>query len=192
MTITYQLGDKLYINLTNRCSNDCKFCVRNFKDGVGGYDLWLEEEPSVTEVIAEFDDVSKYGEVVFCGYGEPLTRVAAVVEISQYLQDNYPDTLVRVNTNGQANLIHRGNILPRLQGKIDIISISLNASNATKYQEICQSDFGVESFTAVVDFIKQAKKVIPKVIVSVVSSSNIDLEACRDLASQLEVEFRIR
>ena len=30
-TITYELGNNLYINLTNRCSNDCEFCVRNGK-----------------------------------------------------------------------------------------------------------------------------------------------------------------
>ncbi|GAB6099736.1 hypothetical protein JCM16358_16150 [Halanaerocella petrolearia] len=192
MTITYQLGDKLYINLTNRCSNDCKFCVRRIKDGVGDYNLWLAEEPTASEVIEEIVNAGQYQEIVFCGYGEPLMRVDTIVEISQYLKNNYPEVPIRINTNGQANLIHKENVLPNLAKVVDTISVSLNASNASKYQEVCQSDFGKDSFQAVIDFIKQANNLIPKVVVSVVDTSDIDVDACRKLAIKLGVEFRIR
>ena len=48
-TITYELGNNLYINLTNRCSNDCEFCVRNGKTSYYGNELWLEKEPTAEE-----------------------------------------------------------------------------------------------------------------------------------------------
>lgn len=44
-TFVYPLGEGLYINLTNRCTNRCGFCVRDTCSGVGGYDLWLDREP---------------------------------------------------------------------------------------------------------------------------------------------------
>ncbi len=192
MAITYQLGDKLYINLTNRCTNDCKFCVRKFKDGVGGYNLWLEEEPTAEEVIADIGQADQYQEIIFCGYGEPLIRVEAVSKIAQYLTEHYPQIPVRINTNGLANLIHERNVLPELAGDINQISISLNASNAETYQAITQSQFGEKAFPALIDFIKQAQDWIPKVTVSVVRHPEIDIAACRELAEELEVNLKIR
>ena len=74
MNILYQVHNNLYVNLTNRCPCACTFCLRQTMDSVAADDatLWLEHEPEVKEVIAEFDkfDMSVYDEVVFCGYGE--------------------------------------------------------------------------------------------------------------------------
>ncbi|GAB6139055.1 TatD family nuclease-associated radical SAM protein [Halanaerobaculum tunisiense] len=192
MTITYQLDNKLYINLTNQCSNDCKFCIKNFKDGVGGYNLRLDKEPTAKQVIDEIGDAAEYKEIVFCGYGEPLIRLNNVIKISRYLKDNYSPIPIRINTNGQANLIHNKNVVPELAGIIDQISISLNASNAETYQQICQSKFKLDAFPGVVKFIKEAKKFIPKVIVSVVDYSIVDVESCRELAKDIGVKFRLR
>ena len=192
MAITYQLGSKLYINLTNRCTNDCKFCVRQFKDGLAGYKLWLEEEPTVEEVIEDIEDPTNYQEIVFCGFGEPLIRLDAVIEISTWLKENYPEVIVRINTNGLANLIHQQNVLLELEGLIDVISISLNASDTETYQEVSRSTFGEKSFIVVIDFIKEAKKYIPEVKVSVVDYEGVDIEACKDLAKELGVEIKVR
>ena len=90
-TIVYPVHNGLYVNLTNRCSCACTFCIRQTADGVGQdgeggeNNLWLDHEPSFEEVMAAFDeqDMSRYEEVVFCGFGEPtcafdmLKRVAA-------------------------------------------------------------------------------------------------------------------
>lgn len=60
MTITYEIDFALYLNITNRCSNRCTFCVRNNPGGVvDGLDLWLQREPTVDEVLA----ISKNGKL---------------------------------------------------------------------------------------------------------------------------------
>lgn len=41
-TFVYELDGNLYINLTNRCSNACSFCVRNDKESYFGNALWLD------------------------------------------------------------------------------------------------------------------------------------------------------
>ena len=66
----YEYGDSLYINLTNKCPNNCEFCLRNFKNGVGEDDLRLSREPNfedVKEALSLFP-LKKYDEIVFCGY----------------------------------------------------------------------------------------------------------------------------
>ncbi|MFO7819001.1 MAG: TatD family nuclease-associated radical SAM protein [Halanaerobacter sp.] len=192
MAITYSLGSKLYINLTNQCTNDCKFCVRKFKDGLGGYRLWLDEEPSAQEVIADIERPKDYEEIVFCGFGEPLMRLEVLKEVAEYLKDNYSNLSLRINTNGLANLVYDRNVLPELEGLIDAVSISLNASNARQYQEVSQPQFGQESFAAVLNFINDAKEYINDIQVSVVDYPGVDVEECRKLAHKLEVKLRVR
>lgn len=196
MTITYALEDSLYINITNRCSSHCSFCVRKNVDGVavGGMNLWLEQEPTVDEVMEDIQkqSVSKYKEFVFCGYGEPMMRTYDVIEICKKLKDSYTIP-IRINTNGHANLICGSDITPQLCGLVDAISISLNAENKQVYQEICQSDYGEESFEALLDFADKCKQFIPKVVLSVVDvMCERDIEACRAIAQQIDVDFRIR
>ena len=55
MTILYRVHHGLYVNLTNRCSCACTFCVRGLSDSVGEAEsLWLSREPTYEEVIAAF------------------------------------------------------------------------------------------------------------------------------------------
>ena len=71
----YRYGDNLYVNLTNKCCNDCTFCIRNNGDGIGDSgDLWLSREPSSDEVIEAIKRHGEYVELVFCGYGEPTYK----------------------------------------------------------------------------------------------------------------------
>lgn len=195
MTITYALGNSLYINITNRCTNRCSFCIRNYATGVSeGLNLWLDREPTVDEVIEDIKkrDISQYDEFVFCGYGEPMMRTYDVIEICKKLKESYTIP-IRINTNGHANLICGQDITPQLKGWVDCISISLNAKNAQAYQEICQSDFGEKAFDAMLDFTAKAKEYVPKVVLSVVNvMSREDIQACREIALHLGVEFKIR
>ncbi|PRX26456.1 TatD family-associated radical SAM protein [Orenia metallireducens] len=192
MAITYGLEDKLYINLTNRCTNDCEFCVRNFKDGVGDYNLWLDKEPTTREIINNIGDASAYNEIIFCGYGEPMIRLEEIKEISNYLKNDYPKVPIRINSNGQANLIHNRNILPEISDLIDSISISLNAHNSKSYQKICKSTFSDKAFPAIIEFISEAKKYISEVRVSVVDYPEVDIDSCSKLAKKLNVPLKIR
>ena len=196
MTITYELGNSLYVNVTNRCSNACEFCVRTKHDGVNGKDnLWLDREPTVEEIKEDFGkrDIDKYDAVVFCGYGEPMMRADEVIEIAKWLKENNPSVRIRINTNGQANLIHKRDITPELGGVVDTVSISLNAENAQKYQQVCVSEFGEAAYEGLTEFARLAKEYVPEVIFSVVDvMSKEEIDACRRIAEDCGVIFRVR
>ncbi|MBR6692458.1 MAG: TatD family nuclease-associated radical SAM protein [Clostridia bacterium] len=117
---SYEIDGKLYINLTNKCSNSCEFCVRQ-KDTYEGYFLWLDNEPSVLDVINSVQDLDKYAEVVFCGYGEPTYRIAEVVELGKYFKSK--GKITRLNTNGHGSKINGRDISSELIGAIDVVSI---------------------------------------------------------------------
>jgi len=188
--IAYQIRNSLYLNITNRCTNRCTFCAK-FKDfTVKGHQLCLEREPSSAEVIAAIGDPSSYDEVVFCGYGESLLRLDVVKEVASWLKQRGKQ--VRINTDGQANLVHGRNILPELHGLVDVISVSLNAPDVVTYQSLCQSAFGEAGYAAILDFLGQARDYIPTVIATAVSVPGIDIAACRKVAESLGVEFRER
>lgn len=188
--IAYQIRDSLYLNITNRCTNNCIFCAKFEDFVVKGHELKLDHEPDSEEIMAAIGDASRFAEVVFCGYGEPLLRLDLICEVARKLKEQ--GIKVRINTDGQANLVHGRNILPELQGLIDTLSVSLNAPDAATYQRLCQSTYGEKSFEAVTEFIRLAKEVIPEVIATAVTYPGIDIDACRQLATQLGVNFRAR
>ena len=194
MNIVYEHEGHLYVNMTNRCTNKCKFCIRFTPSGMDGIDLWLKREPTVDEIKAALDaaDFKKYSEIIFCGYGEPLLRWQEVAECARYIKDN-SSAKVRINTNGHANIAASKDITPQLAGVVDTVSISLNAKNAKEYNDICVCQYGEEGFYAMLDFAKCAKKYIPEVILSVVDTiSREDIEACRKIANELGVKYRVR
>lgn len=188
--IAYRIRNSLYLNITNRCTNSCTFCTkfRDFK--VKGHQLRLEHEPDTQEIINAIGDPREYEEVVFCGYGEPLLRLDTVIEVARWLKQH--QVQVRINTDGQANLVHGRNIVPELKGLVDSISISLNASSAQEYQLLCRSTFGAEGFAGVKDFIREAVKVIPQVTASAVTVPGVDIDACAAIAAELGADFRER
>jgi TatD DNase family protein len=187
--IAYKIRDRLYLNITNRCTNKCSFCIRFHTDYVKGHNLRLEHEPSEDDVKKEIGDPSQYKEVVFCGYGEPLLRLDLVKGVATWIKQN--NGKVRINTNGHGNLIHGRNILPELKGIVDSISISLDAHDEETYNRICRPAFQ-NAFGEVLNFIKEAKKFIPEVRVTVVTLEGIDVEKCRKIAEDLGVGFRVR
>lgn len=195
MVILYEVDKGLYVNLTNSCPCRCTFCIREEGDGAyGSESLWLEHDPSFDEIIAAFKKVNlkKYKEVVFCGYGEPLTRVEVLVKVCDYIHE-VSDLKVRVNTNGLADLIHQKRVAPLLEGKVDCISISLNAPNAEEYLKVTRSKFGLPSFNAMLKFATDCKKYIPEVVMTVVDClPEEEIKASRELVAQIGVQFRVR
>jgi len=188
--ITYPIRNSLYLNITNRCTAACTFCVRYHTDFVKGHNLRLKDEPTAEEMIKEIGDPKRYAEIVFCGYGEPLLRLDVVKAVAADVKRR--GGMVRVDTNGHANLIHKRNVLPELAGLVDAMSVSLNAQNAALYDKISQPKFGGITYEAVKDFIREAKKHVPDVTVTVVSLPEVDIEACRKIADGLGVKFRVR
>lgn len=188
--IAYKIRDSLYLNITNRCTNHCDFCVRYYTDFVKGHNLRLKKEPTIEEVIKAIGDPRSYREVVFCGYGEPMIRLDLVKAVSAWVKEK--GGRVRINTNGQGNLIHGRDILPELKGLVDSISISLNAHRADIYNEVCHPEFGENTFEAMKDFIIEAKSYIPEVGITVLTLPKVDLKACERMAKEWGVNFRIR
>lgn len=190
MVIAYPLNQGLYLNITNRCSNACRFCIRATAGGVG-YNLWLEYEPTVAEIIAAIGNPGDYHEVVFCGYGEPLMRPEAVVEVARWIKQQHP-VPIRLNTNGLADLFLGYDILPQLAGLVDVISISLNATDATSYAEVTNSEYGLKAYPALLDFIRRSRAHIAQVVVTAVAYPGIDLGQFGQIAKNLNVMYKIR
>ena len=197
MCITYIVDEKLYVNVTNRCSNRCDFCIRNNGDGAYGSDsLWLEREPTVEEIKASVfsHDLSTFPELVFCGYGEPSYRLDDIREVALAVKEKYPEIKVRINTNGHSDLIWAKNTAPDYEGAFDIVSISLNTPNPEKYNEICHSRFGVESHSALIKFAQNVKNYVQNVQFSVVKETLTDDEIaeCVKISERTGVYLRIR
>lgn len=196
MVILYQVHNNLYVNITNRCPCACIFCLRQTRDEMNNSgSLWLEREPSVAEVKAEFDkfDMSKYDEVVFCGFGEPTERLDDMLEICGFIKEKFAKP-IRVNTNGLADLIHGRNTAPEFKGLVDTISISLNTPNPERYLELTRSKFGIQSFDAMVKFAENVKKYVGTVVLSTVSTTLTETEEkeCAAICNRIGVTYRIR
>ena len=194
-TLVYLLDGKIYINLTNRCTNDCIFCLRKDKDDVKGQELWLDNEDSNAEdVIKQFNSFEPTKEVIFCGYGEPLLKFEVLKKVAQYIKTKYPDIKIRVNTNGHANFVYQRNIVPELKGLIDEFSVSLNASTKKEYIELSQPKFS-EAYEETKKFIRACADENISVVASVVEGykgRHLDLIICENIAKDLGAKFRVR
>ena len=190
--IAYRIRNSLYLNITNRCSNRCSFCPKYDEDfTVKGHNLLLEEEPSFEDIMAAIGNPeSEIDEMVFCGYGESLIRLDLLKTAAAALKQR--GFRVRVNTDGQANLVHGRDILPELAGLVDCISVSLNAPDAETYVKLCRTPFGAAGFEGICDFIRKASRYIPLVVASAVTIPGVDIKACRILAESLGAQFRER
>lgn len=190
-SFTYLLGNSLYINVTNRCNADCTFCRRKEDPFLRGYNLGMKktEEPSAEIYISEIGDPKKYEEIVFCGYGEPTIRWDVVREVAKYVKDNGGKT--RMNTNGHGNIINKKDITPEMQNIIDVISISLNSYDPKQYAELMQ--VSETHFDEMKNFAKLAKQYVKKVVMSVVSLDEVEIEKSRKVVEdEIGVEFRVR
>ena len=194
-TYLYILDGNLYVNLTNKCSNGCDFCVRNERTSYYGHNLWLRHgEPTAEKVIADakgFGDLSRFKEVVFCGFGEPTYRVAEMVALCDFFHEKGLKT--RLNTNGQGNLINKRDIVPDLKDKIDFVNISLNASCYENYQKICRSQFKEAGFDGMIEFAKTCRRNGVACRFSIVDCiGEAEVEACKRLAERAGIPLHIR
>ena len=195
--ITYDYFGSLYINMTNRCDCHCVFCIRD-QDASALGELWLDKEPTREQVLEEIlsQDLSQYAEIVFCGYGEPTCRADDRFWICDQLRAAGREDLppIRLNTNGHGSLINHRDIAPEMQGRLDAVSVSLNGSNEEEYLRLTRPGAGGKAWEAMLDFVRQAAKFVPRVMVSIVDydKSPQEIEACRQLAESLGAAFRVR
>ena len=196
MTITYPVNRGIYINMTNRCPCACTFCLRQNRDSVYGSDpLWLDREPTVKEVCDSIDawNLAEYDEIVFCGYGEPTERLDDLLLVAKHIRE-VSDIKIRINTNGLADLIAGESTAHRLEGLIDTVSISLNATNAEDYEKVVRPKFGIKSYDAMLAFAGNCVKYVPNVVMTVVDvvTSKEEQEKSRKICESLGAKLRIR
>jgi len=185
----------IYVNLTNNCPCSCTFCLRNTKEMAESNSLWLDREPTVEEIIGEFEkyDLTQFNEIIFCGFGEPLTRLNDLLEVAKYLKNRSSNTPIRINTNGLADLIHKKETAPLLKDLIDTVSISLNASNAEEYFRLTRNKFGIESYDAMLKFAVSCKEYVPNVVMTVVDCiGQKEIDACQAVCDTIGVPLRVR
>ena len=195
MTISYEVGNNLYLNFTNKCPCNCTFCIRTHADGAYGSDpLWLEHEPSMDEIKADLGkhDLTKYDEIVFCGYGEPTERLDAVTETAGWLREKGCKKL-RINTNGLGDLVNGRSIAGELCEALDVISVSLNAGTRDEYMKVTRPRFdnaweAMQQFTA--DCVKAGGAEVVMSVVDVIPEAEI--EASRRIAERLGAKLRVR
>lgn len=196
MEILYKVHQGLYVNLTNRCSSACTFCLRQSMDSVGeSHSLWLEREPTAQEVIAEFEkwDLSQFKEVVFCGFGEPTCALPVLLEVASWLKAHEAPP-IRVNTNGQGSLIAGRDISGELAACVDTVSVSLNHPDPAAYQALVCSQFGEDAFPAMLDFAKKCAQAGIHVVMTTVDTTITHEEEarCRTICEQVRAEYRMR
>ena len=195
-TVLYEVHNNLYVNLTNRCPCACTFCLRQNMDRMGKSDsLWLEHEPSVREVIAAFGefDMSKYEELVYCGFGEPTEALPVLLKTAAYAKKTF-GIRVRINTNGLGSLVNGKDIAPLFEGLVDTVSISLNTPDEKRYLELVRPKFGQPSFAAMLSFAEECVKYVPKVVLTTVDTTLTKEEEaeCARICERIGAVYRIR
>lgn len=196
-TITYEYGDNLYVNTTNRCDYACTFCLRhNGHDGsIYNDNLWLEREPTKEEILDSIEgwDLSKYRQLVFCGFGEPSYRLEDICWVIDRMKEHGTKIYTRMDTNGTANLIHGRDTCPDFAGRFDMVSVSLNTDTAEKYEALCRPRFP-GAYEAMKRFAKELRQYVPTVMMTVVDTiSPEEIESCRKICEEeIGAVYRVR
>lgn len=189
--VTYNIRNSLYLNITNRCTDNCIFCVRNKTDFVKGHNLKLENEPSSDEILKAIGDPSKYKEIVFCGYGEPTLRLDTVIAVSKELKKK--KCTIRLVTNGHGNVINKCNIADKIKGLIDMVSVSLNTDTKASYNKFCRPTLSEDIYDEIKKFIVGCKNSGISVEATCLDLPGVDLKKCREIIeNELGVSFRLR
>jgi GTP 3',8-cyclase len=194
--VVYWLDNTLYLNITNRCSNSCFFCLKNYKRGVGGFNLKLQQEPTVAQIKEELGKVLNtrfWAGVVFCGFGEPTERLDVLLETTRWIRQHYGKPLViRVDTNGHGCILNGGTqVVAELKAAgVDRVSVSLNAGDEKTYTDVCRPSFG-GAYDNVLDFIRQAKSLL-QVEATAVRIPEVDMKSVQAAAEDLGVALRVR
>jgi len=193
-TVAYRAGGSIYLNVTNRCSSACAFCIREWTDGVYGEDLRLDHEPELDEVTQAVEVAFMDGpadEVVFCGFGEPTMRLDIVLAVTEWL--HLRRIRSRLDTNGHGELLHPDVDVPAALAAagLDAVTVSLNAATPEEYDRVCRPVF-TKSYRAVLRFAEQCRAHGIETTLTAVDYPGADLPAVADLAAAMGAGFRAR
>jgi TatD family-associated radical SAM protein len=190
-TISYEIGERLYLNITDRCTLRCAFCPKhNGSHRVHGYDLALRQRPTQAEILAAIGEPARYREVVFCGFGEPTLRLKVLLETARHIR--MQGGRVRVNSDGLANLVHKRDVLPEMADCVDALSISMNAQQRDVYDRHCRPTLA-GSYHAMLDFLERAPRHVAEVTATAIDGlEGVDVAACARLAGSRGARFRRR
>ena len=193
--IIYTYHNNVYFNITNRCTCKCVFCIRDEKETLGeAKEMWHDHNPSFEEIKAAIDDFdfAPYTEAVFCGYGEPTCSYNNLIAAAKYMREKNPHVSLRLNTNGLGELYNKKPIVEELAQYIDAVSISLNAPNAVRYQEVTRPCYE-NAFKDMLAFAEKSKSAFKDVKFSVVSIiSEEEIADSRKLADEMGIPLRVR
>lgn len=189
--IAYRLHGNCYLNITSQCTLRCGFCPKyNRSWEVQSYDLRLHREPTVAEVLEAIGDPGEFKEIVFCGLGEPTTRLNDLLAIACRLKEQ--GARVRVNTDGLANLREGRDVTPELAEVVDSLSISMNAHNAEVYNKHTRPKLR-GAFPAMLEFARLAhERGIEVTLTAINGLEGVDIDKCSEMAESLGVKFRRR
>jgi TatD DNase family protein len=184
------------------------FCVRYRTEGLGGAILSGGEEPDfpmLQSAVQSHGEFHHFNEFIWCGFGEPTYRLDLIKDAASYLRSS--GAKIRLNTNGHACLIHGRDVIAELSQSVDTVSISLNAPNSGRYEELCRPDPGAypnggrsyptpeHSWDAMIDFLFRSPAYFENVQASVVGHilTTEEIDQCRSLARSLGIkQFRVR
>ncbi len=194
-SLVYEHDGALYVNLTSRCPTACAFCIKFSWDyKYRGHDLKLPADPTVEEILAAAGpDLSRYREVVFCGYGESTYRLAEMKLLAGEFRRRGARR-IRLNTVGLGNLINGRNIAPDLGTFLDAVSISLNTVDPKRYVEIMRPrpEFREGGLESVKEFIRECVKSVPETVVSAVALPDVDVGGVSAMAEGAGAQYRLR
>ena len=165
-TITYEYGDNLYVNPTNRCNFNCAFCLRH-NQGSGGsiytHNLW------------------------------PTYRFDDICWVIDQMKAHGTKIFTRMDTNGTGSLINGRDIAPEFAGRFDMVSVSLNTDTAEKYNALCHPQ-QENAYQAMKDFTREVLKYVPTVMMTVVDTiPKEEIENCRKICEEeIGATYRVR
>ena len=191
----YYFKNNVYLNVTNRCTNDCYFCLRKFKSGIAGYNLRLRDEPSSSFLIEELKSMlcrRSCSEIVFCGFGEPTLRLETVLEVAAWI-DRKALKPIRIDTNGHALLLYPDrNVAEELKDAgVGKLSVSLNADTKSIYNEVCRPRFP-NAFEKALELVRCSVDMGLDTEITAVAIPEINISRVRELAMDLGAKFRAR
>lgn len=188
----YDVGSRRFLNVTRRCNLNCIFCPET-DAAYRGQTISSPEvgaEASLTDIIDAVCGSGNCREVVFDGIGEPTFRLYDLMQAARYLK--HKGIRARLSTNGLADRLHGRSIAPDLEDNIDAVTIALNAHDEESYQRNCRPMIE-NAFRSALDFVESVKEYVPSVSISAVYDiPSININACRDLARELGVDFEER